>query len=98
MNIKKTYSTLKQDLEFASGFVSKECLKFIGEKKLVPTKIIESMKDDLEYIEGYFSIELGAKRKEEEKHELIARQILSNIDAKNKKKLEMQARIRRSIG
>lgn len=94
----RLYVNLKGDLATVSGLVSKSAIKIACEKGLIGQETLDMVNEDIEAVES-FGIEIGAKTLEEEQHQLLAKQIVSNIgDGKVTDRITEAAKIRKSLG
>jgi phosphoenolpyruvate carboxylase len=96
--IKKLYPTLKQDLEFASRFFSKDCVMMMKDKGLVSENFVKCLMEDVSAAESYFSIEIGPKSNEDKKHEYLSKKIFNKFGHQITNIIEKQSIIRKSIG
>ncbi len=94
--VEKNYTNLKQDLEFAGGFLYKPGLIALSKKN--PT--FKQVWEDVQEIESYLLMELGPKTPEQKQHYKLCEQLHKQLFTKKSLTsiIEKQAVFRHSMG
>ncbi len=97
-----SYRYLDLDLKAAVNYFSEENLRILKEKMLVDESIIQQIKNDISFIESYFSFKKASERYDVLKHRLLSTLTLVAFIEKNDeeviKNISEMAILRKSLG